>query len=55
MLMARFCDEQAEVCGEQQQQADGAGGGLGKELVDTVAGAAGDCCIPKSQRKEIPK
>jgi len=49
--MARFCDEQAVVCGEEEQ-VDAAGGDLGKGLVDVVAEKAGDCCIPKSLRKE---
>jgi len=72
VLMARYCDEQAEVCGEQQVEAVEpveavkaaevvggpgvlvAGGDLGKDLVDIVASAAGDCCVPKSQRKALP-
>ena len=58
-MMARFCDEQAEICGEQVVEAGESkeqgkvveGGDLGKDLADTVANAAGDCCVPKSQRK----
>lgn len=64
--MARYCDEQAGICGEQQVEAvkaaesvDGPGvlvgrGDLEKDLADIVASAAGDCCVPKSQRKALP-
>ena len=46
--MARFCDEQAAVCGELVVDGEEQGaGGIGKELADRAAGEGGDCCVPK--------
>ena len=42
--MARFCDEQAGVCGELEVDGDG---GVGKGLADRVASDGKDCCVPK--------
>lgn len=61
VAMARYCDEQAGICGEEQVETVEAvakseglvGVGIGQELADIVAGAAGDCCVPKSQRKAL--
>jgi len=44
VLMARYCDEQANVCGEVESEG---GAGVGKELADRVASEGGDCCVPK--------
>ena len=43
--MARYCDEQALVCGELEGNASE----LGKELTNRVAAEGGDCCIPKKK------
>ncbi|RDL31440.1 uncharacterized protein BP5553_09649 [Venustampulla echinocandica] len=60
VLMARFCDEQAEKCGEVVQEEGegekegvkgGEDGDVGKGLVDRVASEAGDCCVPKGKGK----
>ncbi|KAH8601964.1 putative pterin-4-alpha-carbinolamine dehydratase [Bisporella sp. PMI_857] len=45
VTMARFCDEQAEKCGE----VEGDGSQVGKELADRVAMEGGDCCVPKKK------
>jgi 4a-hydroxytetrahydrobiopterin dehydratase len=45
--MARYCDEQARVCGEVE--GDSAGSAVGKELADRVASEGGDCCVPKKK------
>lgn len=47
-MMAKYCDEQAALCGEEEQAE---GSSVGKELADVVAKSAGDCCVPKSERK----
>jgi 4a-hydroxytetrahydrobiopterin dehydratase len=44
--MSRFCDEQAEICGEVQIESEEA---MGKELADIVAKEGGDCCVPKKK------
>jgi 4a-hydroxytetrahydrobiopterin dehydratase len=41
--MARYCDEQAQVCGEVES----AEPTVGKELADRVATEGADCCVPK--------
>jgi 4a-hydroxytetrahydrobiopterin dehydratase len=43
--MARYCDEQAEICGEVESEVSE----VGKELADRVATEGGECCIPKKQ------
>jgi len=45
VVMARFCDEKAEECGELVVEE--AEGELEKELVDRVATEGADCCVPK--------
>lgn len=49
--MARFCDEVAAKCGEVEPAPEELDqkGGRGKELADTVAATAGDCCVPKKK------
>ena len=42
--MAKYCDEQAERCGELVSAETSA---VGKELADRVATEGGDCCMPK--------
>ena len=49
VLMARFCDEKAEECGELAVEAGKEDGGVGKELADRVATEGGDCCVPKKK------
>jgi len=48
VLMARYCDEQAVICGELEVQGEEQGG-VGKELADRVAPEGGDCCVPKKK------
>ncbi len=48
VLMARFCDEKAEECGELDVE-EGKETGLGKELADKVATEGADCCVPKKK------
>ena len=48
VLMARFCDEKAEECGELAVE-EGKEGGVAKELADRVATEGGDCCVPKKK------
>lgn len=43
--MARYCDEQAGICGELEAEASE----VGKELADRVASEGGDCCVPKKK------
>ena len=43
--MARFCDEQAAVCGEVEVGESQ----VPKELADRVAREGGDCCVPKKK------
>jgi 4a-hydroxytetrahydrobiopterin dehydratase len=46
--MARFCDEQAEVCGELEVEGDlSEQGDVRKGLADRVASEGKDCCVPK--------
>ena len=47
--MARYCDEQAGICGELEVEGEGKVGGVGKELADRVATEGGDCCVPKKK------
>lgn len=49
VIMAKYCDEQSEKCGEVENAETSA---VGKELADRVATEGGDCCAPK--RKEPP-
>ncbi|KIN07752.1 hypothetical protein OIDMADRAFT_108671 [Oidiodendron maius Zn] len=49
VIMAKYCDEQSEKCGEVENAETSA---VGKELADRVATEGGDCCVPK--RKEPP-
>jgi 4a-hydroxytetrahydrobiopterin dehydratase len=42
--MARYCDEQATICGEVEVEGVGE---VGKELADRVGTEGGDCCVPK--------
>lgn len=48
ILMARFCDEKAEECGEVEV-GDGKEGSVGKQLADRVATEGADCCVPKKK------
>jgi 4a-hydroxytetrahydrobiopterin dehydratase len=43
VLMARYCDEQAQVCGEVESAELAAG----RELADRVATEGAACCVPK--------
>ena len=50
--MARYCDEQAAICGELEavvEEAAKAGDEVGQELADRVAREGGDCCVPKKK------
>ncbi|KAF4625853.1 hypothetical protein G7Y89_g12315 [Cudoniella acicularis] len=47
IIMARFCDEAAEKCGEVVVEEGETQPEMGKDLADRVADEAGDCCIPK--------
>jgi 4a-hydroxytetrahydrobiopterin dehydratase len=49
VVMARYCDEQAEICGELI--VEGEGSGVGKDLADIVASEGKDCCVPKKKDK----
>jgi 4a-hydroxytetrahydrobiopterin dehydratase len=49
VVMARFCDEQAAICGELEVQSPEVDGGVGKQLADRVATEGGDCCVPKKK------
>lgn len=51
--MARFCDEQAQDCGELVSEVDEEGekeGGVGRELVDRVGVEGEGCCVPKGKK-----
>jgi 4a-hydroxytetrahydrobiopterin dehydratase len=47
VVMARYCDEQAEICGELI--VEGEGSRVGKDLADVVASEGKDCCVPKKK------
>lgn len=50
MVMAKFCDEQAESYGEVKVESEEeSGDGTGRDLADRVAVEGGDCCVPKSK------
>jgi 4a-hydroxytetrahydrobiopterin dehydratase len=50
VVMARYCDEQAQACGEIVEGAEAASAStVGKELADRVATEGKDCCVPKKQ------
>lgn len=49
VLMAKFCDEKAEECGELAVEEGKEDGGVGKGLADRVATEGGDCCVPKKK------
>ena len=49
VLMAKFCDEKAEECGELAVEEGKEDGRVGKELADRVATEGGDCCVPKKK------
>jgi 4a-hydroxytetrahydrobiopterin dehydratase len=44
--MARYCDKQAEICGELEAEEASE---VGKVLADRVASEGGDCCVPKKK------
>lgn len=51
--MARYCDEQAVVCGELEvevgSEAHAGNNKVGRELADRVASEGGGCCVPKKK------
>lgn len=50
--MAAFCDEQASAHGVLEDTPEAEKVASGKSLADRVATEGGDCCVPKSQKKE---
>ncbi|KAH6660708.1 pterin 4 alpha carbinolamine dehydratase-domain-containing protein [Truncatella angustata] len=49
--LASKCDSLAKDFGEINEESGGASCSIGKQLVDTVASKAGDCCAPKQKSK----
>jgi len=47
VVMARYCDEQAEIYGELIVEEEGSA--LGRDLADKVASEGKDCCVPKKK------